>query len=546
MKIVLAGNPNAGKTTLFNALTHSNLKTGNFHGVTCAPASKTVKGATYVDVPGAYNFSPYSMEEKSAVDEIMSADVIVNVVDACTLESSLNFTQNLLGLKKNTVVYLTKTSLLKRRGGRINAQKLSARLGVPVYDCPPRKFKKMLLNGVCSGVKKDGEIPLSEAYYAGNLKISHIDRLFYRNAFSLGFFIFSVTLMFFFAFHPSMPGAYFKGLAEVLVCEKFCNAVTCRVQNVALASFLKEAVFGGAGGVLAFIPQLLVLYVFLTVLDESGIMGVLAFTTDGLFEKVKLSGRAAFSLVTGFGCTATAILTTRGYVSQSAQRRTIAVLPFIPCGAKLPVFLTFLSPLFKNPFPAVTCFYFAGVLISLAVSYFLKGNGEGMLSEISPITMPSPKTVAIKLFFYVKGFIIKVAGTVLLFCALSWTLSHFSIKFEYVTADKSILAALSRGILPIFVPMGITDWRLAYAALCGFAAKENIAATVAILCPGGTGLTFAASMGMCAFLLLCPACISAFSASVKEAGLKFSLKCLGAQLTAAFAGGYIVHFLFSL
>lgn len=546
MKIVLAGAPNAGKTTLFNALTKSNLKTGNFHGVTCSPASKTVKGVTYVDVPGAYAFSPYSMEEKSAVDEIMSADEIINVVDASTLESSLNFTQQLLKLGKNTAVYLTKTSQLKRRGGSVDAEKLSAYLGAPVFVCSPKQFKKQLSGGINFKVKKDPAIPLSAAYCAGNLKISRADGLFYNNLFSLLFFIFSITFMFFAAFHPAMPGAYLKGLTEDLIKNKLCEKVTSRMQNAALKSFVGEAIFGGAGGVLAFIPQIFILYLFLTLLDESGITSALAFTTDGLFEKVKLSGRAAFSLVTGFGCTATAILTTRGCVSQSAQRRTVAVLPFIPCGAKLPVFLTFLSPLFKNPFPVITCFYFAGVAVALAVSFFLKGNGEGMLSEVAPVTLPSLKTVAIKLFFYVKGFIIKVTGTVLLFCVISWTLSHFSVKFEYVPTDKSVLAALSRGILPLFVPMGITDWRLAYAALCGFAAKENIAATIALLCPGGTGLSFAASMGMCTFLLLCPACISAFSASVKEVGLKFSLKCLGAQLLAAFAGGYIVNFLFLL
>lgn len=546
MKIVLAGTPNAGKTTLFNALTKSNLKTGNFHGVTCSPASKTVKGITYVDVPGAYSFSPYSMEEKSALEEIESADVIINVVDASALESSLNFTEKLLKLGKNTAVYLTKISQLKKRGGSVDAEKLSARLGVPVFTCTPKQFKRQLSAGISFKVKKDPEIPLSAAYCAGNLKISRADGLFYNNAFSLLFFIFSITLMFFAAFHPAMFGAYLKEAVQDLICNKLCPAVTSRMRNAALISFLQEAIFGGVGGVLAFIPQIFILYLFLTMLDESGITGALAFTTDGLFEKVKLSGRAAFSLITGFGCTASAILTTRGCVSPSAQKRTIAVLPFIPCGAKLPVFLTFLSPFFKNPFPAITCFYFAGVLITLAASYFLKGNGEGMLSEVTSVALPAPKTVAIKLYFYLKGFIIKVTGTVLLFCVLSWILSHFSVKFEYVPADKSILAALSRGILPLFVPMGVTDWRLAYAALCGFAAKENIAATIALLCPAGTGLSFAASMGMCAFLLLCPACISAFSASVKEAGLKFSLKCLGAQLLAAFAGGYIVNFLFSL
>ena len=546
MKVVLAGNPNAGKTTLFNALTGSSLRTGNFHGVTTSPAKKTVKGITYVDVPGAYNFSPYSMEERSAVEEINSADVIINVVDCLTLENSLNLTRKITSKNKNTALYLTKSAQLKRRGGRVDAKKLSAYLGVPVYDCAPKKLKKELQSGINFKVAKSDKILFDEAYCGGNFKVSRADRLFYNNIFSLFFFVAAITLMFFLAFHPLMPGAYLKGLTEELICVKLCNLITSKMQNAVIISLLEEGVFGGVGGVLSFIPQIAILYLVLTFLDESGVMSALSFTTDGVFEKVKLSGRAAFSLVSGFGCTAAAILTTRGYSTPSAQKRTIAILPFIPCGAKLPVFLTFLSPLFSNPFPAITCFYFAGVLISLIASTLLKGSGEGMLSEVAPVCLPSLKPVAIKLCFYLKGFIIKVSGTVMLFCLISWFLSHFSFTFSYVEVDGSMLAAISRLVVPLFVPMGVTDWRIAYAALCGFIAKENIAATIALLCPAGTGLSLAATMGICTFVLLCPACISAFSASCKEAGLKFTLKCFAAQFALSIAGGYIINFLFSL
>ncbi len=546
MKIVLAGTPNAGKTTLFNALTHSNLRTGNFHGVTTSPAKKTLKGVTYVDVPGAYGFLPYSMEEKSAVDEIKSADVIINVVDSLTLSNNLCLTNSLLAQNKNTAVYLTKTPQLKRRGGRVDAQKLSKYLGAPVFCGSPAELKKAISGGINFNVKKDPQIAFNEAYFGGNCALTRADRLFYNNIFSVFFFIAAITLMFFLAFHPKMPGAVLKDLTQDLISIKLCGVVTSRVQNAALACFLEEGIFGGIGGVLSFLPQITVLYLTLTFLDESGVMSALAFTTDGIFQKVKLSGRAAFSLVSGFGCTAAAILTTRGYSSPSAQKRTIAVLPFIPCGAKMPVFLTFLSPLFKNPFPAITCFYFAGVLISLVVSALLKGGEEGLLSEVAPIALPSPKTVAIKLCFYLKGFIIKVTGTVALFCIISWILSHFSASFAYVPPENSMLAALSRAILPLFMPMGVGDWRIAYAAVCGFIAKENVAATIALLCPNGAGLGLAATMGVCTFILLCPACVSAFSASCKEVGLKFTLKCFFAQLALAFAGGYIVHFLFLL
>lgn len=545
MKVALAGNPNAGKTTLFNALTKSNLRTGNFHGVTTKPAFKSSGGVTYVDVPGAYDFSVYSMEEKSALEEIASADVIVNVVDALTLENSINFTRGLISRNTKTVVFLTKTDRLAKRGGKVDAAALSRYLGVPVMDCSPRELKKRIEEGINFNVGK-GVLKLSDAYFAGNLKTTRADSLFCNNLFSMLIFVGAITFTFFAAFHPSMPGAALKALTEELICDKLCNLITGKMQHVPTISLLKEAVFGGVGGVLAFIPQLAVLYLLLTLLDESGIMSALAFTTDGLFEKVNLSGRAAFSLVSGFGCTAAAILTTRGYSTRLAQRRTIAVLPFIPCGAKLPVFLTLLSPLFENPFPVVTCFYFAGVLVALVAAALSGGKGEEMLSEVTSVCVPSPRTVVIKLFFYLKGFIIKVTGVVAIFCVISWFASHFSFSCRYVSPDESILASVSRALLPLFAPMGVRDWEICYALLCGFIAKENVAAAISILCPNGTGLPLSSALGVCAFLLLCPACVSAFSASCKEVGWKFSLKCVLFQTALAFAGGYTVNLFFSL
>lgn len=545
MRVVLAGNPNAGKTTLFNSLTRSNLRTGNFHGVTTSSSQKTVGGITYVDAPGLYALSAYSMEEVCAADEVKSADLIINVADSLTLENSLNLTRRLKDMGKPVILYLTKINQLKRRGGTVDTEKLSKILGVPVYACPPKQLKRKIEEGVSFNIKRES-LTLSEAYSAGREGLSKADKLFYNRFFALAVFIAAIAGMFFIAFHPSMIGAISKDFTEWLICEKLSGAICSHMKNEALISLVSEGILGGAGGVLSFIPQLAVLYLFLTLLDESGITSALAFATDGLFEKVKLSGRAAFSLVSGFGCTAAAIMTTRGYATESAQKRTIAVLPYIPCGAKLPVFLTFLAPLFKNPFPVITCFYFAGLALSMLFSALIAGGGEGMLSEVTPIIFPSVNTVCKKLYFYLKGFIIKVAGVVMAFCVISWFFSHFSFTFSYVEADESMLAAISRLLTPIFYPMGIFDWRLAYAALCGFIAKENVAATVAMLMPLGAGLNLASALGMCAFVLLCPACVSAFSASCKEAGLKFTLKCFIVQTVIAFLGAYAVHLIFCI
>ena len=549
-RVVLAGNPNAGKTTLFNALTHSSLRTGNFHGVTTSAAEKTQNGVTYVDAPGLYALSAYSMEEVCAADEIKSADLIIDVADALTLENSLNLTRRLIDTGKPVILYITKLNQLKKRGGKLDTDALSKSLGIPVLTCPPKQLKKNIEAGAYTSAASKANtmqtLSLSSAYSAGREGLSRADKLFYNRYFALFFFVCSIALMFFIAFHPIMIGAILKDLTEKLICETLANAITSHMQNEAVISLISEGILGGAGGVLSFIPQLAVLYLFLTMLDESGITSALAFATDGLFEKVNLSGRAAFSLVSGFGCTAAAILTTRGYSTQSAQKRTIAVLPYIPCGAKLPVFLTFLAPLFENPFPVITCFYFAGLFISLLFSLLLKGKGEGMLSEVTPVILPQFKAVGKKLCFYIKGFIIKVSGIIVIFCVISWLLSHFSFSFNYVEADQSMLASISRVLTPLFKPAGISDWRIAYAALCGFIAKENVAATVAMLLPIGAGLNLASALAISTFILLCPACVSALSASVKEAGVKFTLKCFIAQTAIAFLGAYAVHLIFSI
>lgn len=603
VRVVLAGNPNAGKTTLFNALTKSRLTTGNWHGVTTRPAYKAVCGIVFADVPGMYSFNSYSMEEDSAAAEIRAADAVINVVDGLTLANSLTLTRAIIAINKNVVVYVTKLKQLKRRGGHIDFFALSRLLGVPVTgslkELKAELFritdsKQNFLRGKDDGSgaavegKKapaegkddaaesskgapaqsintpfahsknapsasaacvsyqDFERALDEAYYGGNCTLTRAERLFYNRYFALFFFIFAILATFFFAFFPGMPGDFLKGLTEELISEKLYGAAASLLPEGKVRSLLCDGIIGGAGGVLSFIPQLAVLYIFLTLLDESGVMSALSFVTDGLFAKVKLSGRAAFSLISGFGCTAAAILTTRGFTSPATQRRAVAVLAYIPCGAKMPVFLTLLSPLFKNPFPVISAFYFAGVAITFAACFFIRGREEELLSEVAPISLPAPAAVIKKLCFYLKGFIIKVATAVMLFCVASWVLSNFTFALAPCEVQNSMLADISRAISPLFAPMGLSDWRLSYAMISGFAAKENVAATINMLMPEGAGLDIASALAASAFILTCPACVSAFSASCKEVGLKTTLKFFGVQLIFAFLSGYAVHLLFSL
>lgn len=545
LNVVIAGNPNAGKTTLFNALTRSSLRTGNFHGVTTAPAYKTVGGITYTDVPGMYSFNAYTMEEGSAAEAIKGADIVINVVDATTLSASINLTKNIIKANPNTVIYLTKLNLLKRRGGRIDAAALSEYLGVPVFCRSYKELKEGITGGLPTFPQRR-DTQLNRIYYGGNSSISRAEKLFYDKFFATAFYVAALVATFFVTFHPSMAGAYLKGLLEELLCGSLPAALSAKISNPLLSSFVCEGIISGVGGVLSFIPQLAILYLALILLDESGVSSALTFVTDGLFEKVGLSGRAAFSLVSGFGCTAAAISTTRGFSEESSRRKTIAVLPFIPCGAKTPVFLTFLSPLFKNPFPAICILYFGGVALALAASAVMRGRREGLISEVTPICAPRFSTVIKKLFFQLKSFIIKVTTYVFAFCVISWLLSHFSLTGGFCAPEESIAGGLSRLICYLFYPMGVTDWRVAYAALTGFAAKENVAATVALLAPEGLSLALAPTVALCVFFLTCPACVSAFAASVREIGFRRTLLYNTAQLAFAFAAAYLTNLIIAL
>lgn len=556
VKLLLVGNPNAGKSTFFNKLTGGHAKVGNWHGVTVGVLEKKISlksgKVTVCDLPGIYAEDALSLEEKLAVSYIKEEEnaPLVFVSECASLDRSLPLF-NRLAEGRRAMLVLTKEKRFLRGGGFVDMKELANRLNIPVISAE-KYHKKTLLRAM------DEFLFLPQKAFHGGENViepsvfrpekaglSRADKLLTNGWFCFPFFFVLLLSAFFITFYPNLLGDFLKSGLESLFTQTLASFAD-RINSSILRSFVKDGILSSVGGVLGFLPQIALLYLFLILLEESGLMSRLAALTDGAFSKVGLNGRAVFSLLMGFGCTAAAIATTRGLDDRKMQRRVVLCLPYISCSAKLPVYLALSVSFFKNPFIAVVLLYALGVGLSFVAALFLKEKKrEPFLLELAPLQIPRPAFVVKSLLFQVKQFIIKVATVILAFFLLSWFLSSFDFSFRFCGAEGSMLSSLCGAFKYLFAPIGMNDWRVAYATLSGLIAKENVAGSLYMFFGGAFPYGARSAFAFAVFMLATSPCISAIAASAKEVGKRRALLYAALQTGSALLLSYVTYFALS-
>lgn len=537
MKVALTGNPNSGKTTLFNAITGKIEHVGNWAGVTIEKKEGKIKNSlvkgntaiTAVDLPGAYSMSPFTSEESITSEFVKNEnpDVIINIVDATNISRSLFFTSQLLELGIPVVVALNKCDLNKKKDTVINVEALSQRLGCPVVETIStggnRNGLKKLISTVVEVKGKKQTLPFDspEVNVADKSAVEASDRKrfeFVKSIVSevearkvssnrqtrqdavdriiahkwLGLPIFAVVMWAVFSISQTHAGPFladifvgwidgFNGWAEGLLGEGV---------SPVLRSILLDGIIGGVGAVVGFLPLIMVLFFLLALLEDCGYMARVAVVMDRFFKRVGLSGKSIIPMVIGTGCAIPGVMAARTIKNERQRRTTVMLTPFMPCGAKLPVIALFSGVFFNDAAWVGTTMYFIGIaLIIIGALVVVRITGEKnarsfFIMELPEYKLPSIKRAAIETLSRAKAFIVK-AGTIILLCnAAVQIMQTYNWKFLVVAEGAegtSILAGIASPFAVLLIPLGFGVWQLAAAAITGFIAKENVVGTLAVV-----------------------------------------------------------------
>ncbi len=534
MRIALTGNPNSGKTTMYNALTGRNEKVGNWAGVTVERKEHAIR-KTYsngrddliaVDLPGAYSMSPFTSEESITSGYVKNEhpDVIVNIVDATNLSRSLFFTTQLLELGIPVVVALNKADVNAKKQTKIDTAALSAALGCPVVDTVSTTNEGLsaVVKAAVEHAGKSQKAPYHQADIdlTDKAEVEKADRARFNFVNSLvkqvesrkvktadknaqdkidavvthpigGLLIFAVIMyaVFWISQAEGGLGVWLAGILEGWM-ESLTEWVAGLVENASpiLQALLVDGIIGGVGAVLGFLPLVMVMYFLIALLEDCGYMARASVVLDPIFKKVGLSGKSVIPFVIGTGCAIPGVMACRTIRNERERRATAMLTPFMPCGAKLPVISLFVGAFFPGSgwisplmyFVGIVLIFFGALLINKITGY--KVRKSFFIIELPEYKVPSVKRAFLSMCQRGWAYIVK-AGTIILLCnTVVQIMQTFSWNFQPAeTADASILASIAHPFAYVIYPIvGVLSWQLAAAAVTGFIAKENVVGTLAV------------------------------------------------------------------
>ena len=536
MRIAFAGNPNSGKTTMYNALTGRNERVGNWAGVTVERKESLIKKAYYdgaeelvaVDLPGAYSMSPFTSEESITSSYVKNEhpDVIINIVDATNLSRSLFFTTQLLELGVPVVVALNKSDITDKKQTKIDGKLLSEKLGCPVIRTISTSSgheglkEAVALAAASKGksqkapyIQEEIDLKDKDAVEAADRKrfefVNNIVRqVEKRKVFTkdkniqdkidgiithkiIGIPIFAAIIFLVFYISQTTLGTWIAdwlvGWIETFqgwVGELMANA------NPLLYALLVDGIIGGVGAVVGFLPLVMVMYFLIALLEDCGYMARATVVLDPIFKRVGLSGKSVIPMVIGTGCAIPGIMASRTIRNERERRTTAMLTPFMPCGAKIPVIALFAGAFFADAWWVSATMYLVGIVLVLLGALLVKRiTGQKyrksfFIIELPEYKIPSLKRACVSMLERGKAYIIK-AGTIILVCnTVVQIMQTFNWQFQLVeegAESTSILASIAHPFAILFIPLGFGVWQLAAAAITGFIAKENVVGTLAVV-----------------------------------------------------------------